>query len=388
MIYLDWAATAIPNKLACKAAIDIIENNFGNPSSIHQFGLNASSIIEECRDSLSKELYCSREKLYFCSSGTEANNIVISSLLQIKTPGSILISPIEHPSIDKSVKNLKKQGWDIIKSPIQKDGLIDAHNFLNSIKEDTLAVFIMAVNNENGAILPIQQISDGIIKINESRTRKIRLHIDAVQSFGRIKIDISKLKPNSLCVSGHKIGSIKGAALLYLSTSIEPIYGGGGQEKNIRSGTENCAAIKSLAVASREYSLNYDINFKNAIFLKSKLLSYLTKKNIPLLPINEIDKINNPDFYSPYIIQCSIPPLPSEVLVRVFNDSGIALSGGSACSANSKEKTSRVSKAIGISDLLADSAIRISTGPQTTMNEIEKLIEVIEKKILPLAKSF
>ncbi len=386
--YLDWAATALPDGESLATAHNSYINHYANPSSIYCMGEEVKKVLEDCRSRFAKIINAEPAHIYFCGSGTEANNLFISSLLLTQTPGSILISAMEHDSVWKPVQSLKKVGWKIIEVPIPKNGIHDPDFFCSYIDDETHAVFLMALSNENGAVQPIEEIANRITVINKERKRKIRLHVDCVQALGKIPLDMKKCNIDSASFSSHKIGAIRGAGALYLKKEIAPIYLGGGQEKGIRSGTENLGAIESFVFAAQKWVGKIQENAKHAAFLKEMIVNRLVAAACVLLPYCEKEELLNPDCFSPYIVQFSLPKLPTEVSIRLLSDNGVYLSGGSACSNNSKEKLSRLSKALKIKPNEISSSLRLSFGPTTTQKEIEHFCFVLEDRLLPLAKRF
>lgn len=386
--YLDWAATARPNPKAVEAAARSYTTHFANPSALYSIGTDAHRAWQEAKRSLAGLLSCEPSQLYGCSSGTEANNLVIAPLLLTQSPGSILISAMEHDAVWQPVHHLKQAGWNIIHAPIPPSGILDPDEFLSLIREDTYAVFLMAVCNENGARQPIQAVADGIEALNRRRNRKIKFHVDGVQAFGKFPLSLNTLPVDSLSVSGHKIGAVRGSGLLFLRKPLLPVYLGGGQENGVRSGTENLGALLSLAVAARETLPLWESRLQAALALKRRLITEMIRMEIPLLPLPDPDLLLNPSLYSPFLLQFALPKLPSEVAIRLFSDHRIFLSGGSACSNRDQAKRLRLSKALRLPEALQPSILRLSVGFTTTEAEIDAFLDCLSATVWPLAKQF
>lgn len=391
MIYLDWAATAPVDPESLAVAADSYSTHTRNPSAIYQSGQAVSMHLLNNRIELAKALHCQADQIVFCSTATEANNIVITSFLN-HTPAEIITSPLEHDSVYQPLQKLKQLGWKVIEAPIDLEGRIDVEKIPDIINKNTVAFFAMDVCNETGTVQPIQEIGMLLEKINRERDRRIHFHSDMVQALGKKEIDLQKMKVDSASFSAHKIGAIRGAAMLYLKKAISPLYGGGGQEKGIRSGTENVGAIDSFIFSSLKTIRQLQENQTHFLSLKRELIegivSLKKKAEIHLLPTEDPTRLLHSDFFSPHLLQIAIPPLPSEVLVRLFDSKGVEISGGSACASNSKKKMKRVSEAMQYDKRIAESTLRISFGNSTTSDEIKKLLQIIEESILDLAKKF
>lgn len=391
MIYLDWAATSLIDPASVEVATVSYLTESQNPSALYQSGQKIAKRIQENRSKLAQALCCQPDQLYFCGSATEANNIVVTSFFNLQ-PASIITSPLEHAAVYHPLQRLKQHGWKIIEAPINSLGQIKREALPSLIEENTVALFAIAACNETGSIEAIKELSMLIATINQNRKRKIHFHSDMVQALGKEKIDLSTLKVDSASFSGHKIGAIRGGALLYLKKPLIPFYDGGGQEKGIRSGTENVGAIESLTFSTIKMIDSLPANQDRYLQLKKRLIEGIfdlkQKGEIYLLPTEDPTLLQNQQYFLPNLLQISIPPLPSEVLVRLFDSKGVELSGGSACSNNSKKKVMRIAQAMKYPDRIAKSTLRISFGPSSTIQEIEALLQIIENEIFPLAKKF
>ena len=350
-----------------------MQNNYANPSSLHSKGLAAEKILKKCRANLAERLKIKAEEIIFTSGGTESNNLALRGIInQHSQRGKHLItSQIEHSSVYELMLQLEDEGWEVDYLEVNKKGIVKINDLKNLIREDTVLVSIMHVNNELGSIQPIKKISE-IIKQNNPLTF---FHVDGVQAFGKIFADLTELKVDLYSISGHKFHAPKGIGALFLKEGIalKPLFYGGGQERALRPGTENTAAIAGLNRALAEITaLNKDNPF-NAKLNKKK--NYFLKK---LKTIKEI-KINSPKNSAPHIINFSLKNIKGETMVHALAEEGIYLSTSSACT--SKNKYSRVLKACGFSEQRNQGALRISLSEQIKQSDIDKVISKIKEKI-------
>ena len=250
--YLDWAATAIPDPDILKKYTEDTTIFYGNPSSLHTPGRNAEKQLIQVRKRFADLLYCCPEQIIFTSGGSEANNMILSSLYLKKRKGDIIISGIEHPSVYESVKQLKLTGFNVKILNTEKNGIVEPVKLLKMINGDTLLISIMTVNNETGVIQPIKEIVKTIRDAEKKTGKKIFFHTDAVQAFGKININPVLWDVDSLSLSAHKIGGPRGTGALYLKKQINFLYKGGGQEMGLKPGTENLAGICGLVYAAEK----------------------------------------------------------------------------------------------------------------------------------------
>lgn len=391
MTYLDSAATALIDKKSLQVAYNEYLLEPFNPSALYQKAQAIAKKIQIQKASFATILNCHHKQLYYTSGATESNNIVISSFLHHKG-GTILISPMEHASVYNPVMALKQFGFTIKELPVTKEAKIDFNAITDYFSEDLIGIFCLFVCNENGAILDIERLGSIIEDENKKRKRKIHFHCDCVQALGKLPIDLNRIKPDSASFCGHKIGAIRGSGLLYLKRPLKPIYDGGGQEDGIRSGTQNIGAMSSFLYSLENATKNIDKNKKEIMALKSHLLKGIKDidldNQVTLLPVNDSNILLDETRFSPYIVQLAIVPLPSEVIVRLFDDNDIALSGGSACASSQRTKALRVSNALKYHTNVANSTIRISFGFYSTIDDVNHFLSVLKEKVLPLAKKF
>jgi cysteine desulfurase len=381
MIYLDWAATALPMRKIHTWASEKAVELFANPSSTHQQGKAARACIEDARETCGKLLNANPKNIYFSSGGSESNNIILTSLLGRTGRGSLVVAGIEHPSVYEPSVMLEKAGFTVKYVKAEKNGVVDPERFAAVVDDDTIMAAVMLVNNETGAVQPVKAISKLIRGKTGSTNRYVHLHCDAVQAFGKIDVSVMDLGIDSLSASGHKLGAPRGAGVLFLKRPLDTIYRGGGQESGLRPGTENLQAIFGLGMAIEKWNSQRAEWVDHARELRVFVLDRISK--IPGAAFFDHEYLAPDTRYSPFIVLASFPPIPGEVLVRVMSDRGFAISTGSACSSRGK-KNLRVLRQMGIADKFAGSAVRISTGPDTRRSDCESFCNALEREVTNL----
>ena len=372
-IYLDNAATtkALPEVTA--AVIDALEKNYANPSSLHNFGLKSEKILKSSRKIVADYLGVRAKEIIFCSGGTESNNLAIRGITEAyKNRGRHLItSPVEHSSVAEIFKALKKESWQVDTVNVDQAGYVDLEHLKTLINDDTLLVSIMQVNNELGTIQPTKEIAE-LIKEENPLTF---FHVDGVQAFGKIYSNLSQWPVELYSVSGHKIHGPKGIGALYLKkgTNLKPLIYGGGQERNLRPGTENVPAIAGLREAVKKLpQLSAAENADNHLAQKKEYLLNSLQK------IGEV-VINSPAAGAPHIINFSLPGIKGETMLHALESQGIYISTGSACS--SKKKGSRIINACGLSKERSESALRISLNRTIRNEDLDYFIKTLKEQI-------
>ncbi len=376
-IYLDWAATAVPDPDIIKASYDCAISTFGNPSSVHQTGQVASAVLEECRTRCAAVLGVKKEEVFFTSGGTESDNIVLLSLLRKPSRGTVLISAIEHPAVLEPAAVLAENGYKVAYLKPAADGIIKPSTLEKALTPDTKLVTIMAVNNETGAIQPVHQLAAAVQNYAKDYGHKIHFHCDAVQGTGKVKLDFADPNIHSWAISAHKIRGPRGAGILVLKNTIQTMARGGGQENGIRPGTENTAAIYGMTLALEKALADLDKNSAHAYKLMDTLLIALGQN--PAYKIIPENRKPGDAHYSPYVLSLAATPIPAEVLARTLDDKGICVGTGSACS-NRKKGQSKTLAAMGVADEVSFSRIRISIGSTTTEKEIEEFIQTLDQE--------
>lgn len=369
IVYLDNSATTKPCEKAVKKALEMMNENFGNPSSLHFCGYTAKKELDSARHSISSFLGCEDNEIYFTPSGTVANHTAILGSVKAKRREGkkIITTLLEHPSVLKHFEALSEQGYDVVYLKPDNNGKINLDELSNIVDENTILVSVMAVNNEVGSIQDISKIK-GIIKDKKS---KAYFHCDAVQAFGKIILKPKKLGVDLMSMSAHKIHGIKGSGALFVNNSVRilPSIVGGGQENGLISGTEAMPAICAFAEAVNDIG-NIQKNFDYV----SSVKNYFIQK------INDIEKVSiiSPEDALPYIINISVEGVPSQVMLNSLSSMGICVSAGSACA---KGHRSDVLTAMGVTPKGIDSAIRISLSKTTTENDMDLLYNGIKETV-------
>ena len=376
-IYLDYAATTPVDPVVLKTMIPYFNKDFGNPSSMHSFGQKSAQALQDSRQVIAKSIGAQDEEIIFTSSATESANLALKgAAFANKHKGShIIISAIEHDCVLNTASWLKKQGFTVTLVPVDQYGLVESKDVEESIKKETILISIMWANNEIGTIQPIEEIGEICSR------KKVLFHTDAAQAFGKIPIDVSKLNIDLLTASSHKIYGSMGAALLYIKrgTLIEPILHGGGQERNLRSSTENLASIVGFAKATEIAMKGMKAENKRLSGLRDRLIEKILK-NIPDVYLN-----GHPEKRLSNNINLRFSYVEGESMMMELDGYGIAVSTGSACS-SPKLEPSHVLLALGLRPEEIHGSIRISLGRWTTEDEIDYLLEVLPKVVKKLRK--
>ncbi len=365
MIYLDNAATTRVSKQVLFEITRVLEEVFGNPSALYSKGIKAEQELFCARKTISETLGCEPSELYFTASGTEANNIAILGAVEARAAwaNEVVVSAFEHPSVQNTARELKAKGF-LVREVKPKNGIIDVQEVASLVNSKTALVSVMRVNNETGAISDIETLA----KLVKETNKRTAVHCDNIQGFLKCDLPLKDKNIDSVSISGHKVGAPKGIGALYLRKgfNIKPIMFGGGQEKGIRSGTENVAFAVGFAKAVEIFDRQK--SFENAIKLKQLANESLAK-------LSDV-KIHSPKQSSPYILNFSVVGYNSETLIHFLEQSEIYVSGGSACS---KGKRSHTLTALGTLDKEIDSALRVSFCDKTTTTDVERLVEEIRK---------
>ena len=370
-IYFDNSATTKPYKEVILEVANSMEEYYGNPSSLHKVGIKAEKKLKEAREVLANSINASKEEIYFTAGGSESNNLIIKGLVK---PGHHVITTIfEHNSVLMTYRELEKSGVRVTYLDVNEEGKISLEELKNAICKDTVLVSIMHVNNEMGAVQDIESIGK-IIKENSSRAK---FHVDAVQSYGKINIDVKKMNIDFLSVSAHKIHGPKGVGFAYIKKGIvlnSLIQGS--QESGFRGGTHNVTGIIGF---NKAVEITFNKRLQNYNYVK-------TLKEHMIEGLKEIDniRINSPsrDDFSPYILNVSFKGVRAEVLLHLLEENNIFVSTGSACSSKSNGVAgSYVIKALGLNKEEVESAIRFSFSEFNTLEEVDTVIEVLKKSL-------
>lgn len=376
MIYLDNAASTPIHKQVLDEMIPFLQDQFGNPSSIHKYGRSSLRAIQNARKQIANLINADSKEILITSGGTESNNTALFGTAQLKKGNEIITSSIEHDAILEPCKILEKQGFEIIHIPVSSNGLVNPKDIENSISSKTCLVSIMFANNEVGTIQPIQEISKICHQSN------VPFHTDAVQAVGKVELDVKKIGIDMLSISSHKINGPKGVGALYIKNGIEiePFIYGGGQESGMRSGTENVASIVGFGKACELAKENMAKNISHLKKLQNKLVTMILKE-IPKVTLNghkEKRIPNNTHF--------TFLGVNGEDLIIKLDENGVAASTGSACSVH-VQKESHVLREMGFSHDQIAGSLRLTVGIQNTESEIEKTVEIL-KNVVKELRSF
>ncbi|RCW66293.1 cysteine desulfurase family protein [Saliterribacillus persicus] len=362
MIYFDNSATTKPDPNVLDSFIKVTQDFYGNPSSMHDLGKNAETLLRKAREQIANLLSVSNDEIIFTSGGTEGNNLAIKGIaLQHQARGKhIITTQVEHPSVLLACEALEELGFQVTYLPVDNYGRISIEELENSITNETILVSVMYVNNEIGTIQPIEEIA-----AITNKYPKLFFHVDAVQAYGKIPINLNIDGIDFSTLSGHKIHGLKGTGLLYIKngTILFPLLHGGGQEMKVRSGTENVAGIVALAKAMRIQLDHLNEDQKSLVEMKSELLRAIEKIDGTV--------VNTPtENAAPHIINFSIPRLKPEVVIHALEEHGIYISTKSACASKSPDKSS-VLVACQKNDEVSRSGLRISLAYSNTLEEIK-----------------
>ena len=379
-VYLDNSATTRCFPEAAKLMYKVMTEDYGNPSSLHQKGVDAEKYVREAKEIIAKNLKVEPKEIYFTSGGTESDNLALMGAAHAnQRAGKHLITTrIEHPAILNTMKELEKQGFQVTYLPVDEQGVVRIADLEAALTDETILVSVMYVNNEIGAIEPIDEIA----RLVHGKNPKIVFHVDAIQAYGKLVIRPKKQGIDLLSVSGHKIHGPKGIGFLYIDekVKIRPLIYGGGQQKDMRSGTENVPGIAGLGVAAKEMYTDHSAKMEYLTGLKDYLIDKASE--LEGVTVNSLKGAEG----APQIVSLSFEGVRSEVLLHALEEKGIYVSSGSACSSN-HPAISGTLKAIGVKKELLDSTLRFSFGMFNKKEEIDYAVDVL-KELLPVLRRF
>lgn len=371
--YLDNSATTVTSQNAAQKALYMMTVEYGNPSSLHKKGLSSELELNRAKEVIADSLSVEADEIYFTSGSTESNNTVLFGVASAKkrSGNKIVTTAIEHSSIMEACKKLESDGFEVVYLSPDADGVIPLSAFEEAVDSNTILVAVMAVNNEIGSIQNIERIG----KIVKRKNADAHFHCDAVQAYGKMVLKPKKWNVDTLCVSSHKVHGPKGVGALYIKKGVRiiPLLYGGEQQKKIRPGTECAPLIAAFGTAVEEFDI-----VKNREHIE-KLNSYLKAE------LNKIDSviINSSDNALPYVLNISVEGIKSETMLHYLEQDEIYVSSSSACA---KGKKSYVLKALGLSEKLIDSSLRISFSKYNTIDDIDAFLASLKKGIETLAK--
>lgn len=380
-IYLDNSATTMVRPEVAKLMYEIMTKDYGNPSSMHIKGVQAERYLREAKEIFAGILKVSEKEIFFTSGGTEGDNMaIIGAALAGRRRGKhIITTVIEHPAVLESCAFLEKNGFEVTYLPVNAAGQVEPDTLKAALRDDTILVSVMYVNNEIGAIEPVSELG----RIIKEYNKDILFHVDAVQAFGKFRIHPYKENIDMLTMSSHKIHGPKGVGAIFIKdkTKIQPIALGGGQQKGMRSGTENVPGIAGMAMAAKELYDKFDEDVNRLYELKEYFVREIT--GIEGATVNGLTGRDS----APHVVSVSFDGITkSEVLLHALEDKGIYISSGSACSSN-KPSLSSTLKAIGVKNDLLYATLRFSFSVFTTKEELEYTINAV-KELLPVLRKY
>lgn len=378
-VYLDNSATTRCSERAKDLMVKVLMEDYGNPSSLHMKGVEAENYIKEAKKKIAKTLKVDEKEILFTSGGTESNNTaLIGAALANKRAGNhIITTSIEHASVSAVTGYLEELGFRVTYLKVDANGIISLEELQEAVCEDTILVSMMMVNNEIGAVEPIEEA----VKIIKAKNPNTLVHVDAIQAYGKYRIFPKKLGIDMISVSGHKIHAPKGTGFLFIKdkTKVKPLIYGGGQQKGMRSGTENVPGVAALGEAAEEIYENFEEKIDHLYQIKQRFVEGVLK--IEGVSVNgKTDRDS-----APQIVSVSIDGVRSEVMLHTLEDRKIYVSAGSACSSN-KPSVSHTLASIGLKNNLLDSTIRFSFSVHTTEEEIDYALEVMNEVVPKLRR--
>ena len=378
--YLDNSATTVCEPGVVEKVVQMMSVVFGNPSAMHNKGVEAENYIKEAKEIIAKTLKVQEKEIIFTSGGTESNNLAIMGCgaANHRMGKHLITTKIEHPSVGNVMKHMEDEGFEVTYLPVDENGIVKLDKLREALRPDTMLVSVMYVNNEVGAVQPIEEIGQ-IVKANN---RSTLFHVDAIQGYGKYRIYPKKMGIDLLSVSGHKIHGPKGIGFLYCDSKvkIKPILFGGGQQRDLRSGTENVPGIVGLAEAAKEIYTDFEEKMERLYDVKAYFVEKLAE--LENVKINGLTGKNS----APHVVSVSFPGVRSEVLLHSLEEREIYASAGSACASN-KPAVSETLKAMNVPKEHLDSTLRFSFSVHTTKEEIDYCIEVL-KGLLPMLRRY
>lgn len=385
-IYLDNSATTRVFPEVAALMSDIYLNDYGNPSSMHHMGVTAEKRMTEAADTLADILKVNRKELIFTSCGSESDNLAIIGAAEaaVRSGKHVITTAIEHPGVSEAFAHLKEKGFEVTVLPVDGCGRVRPDDLEAAVREDTTLVSVMHVNNEIGSVQPVEELARRIKKKNPNTL----FHVDAVQSFGKELLRPKRMGIDLLSASGHKIHGPKGVGLLYIrdGVRVNNLIFGGGQQRGLRSGTENVAGIAGMALAAKMLYDELDRDTQRLFAMKKAFIERISA--VPGVQINGIRDIHDlsPEETAPHIISLSVKDIRAEVLLHALEEKGIYVSAGSACASN-RPHISETLKAIGLDRNLLDSTIRLSMSVMTTEEDMAAAAAALEE-LIPFLSRF
>lgn len=377
--YLDNSATTRCHKEVADLVYKIMTEDYGNPSAMHLKGVEAEKYVKEAKERIGKILKVSEKEIFFTSGGTESNNLALvgAAMANRRVGNRIITTAVEHPAVGEPMRFLQEQGFDLVILPVDETGVVKLDVLEEALTPDTILVSTMYVNNEIGAVQPVEEIG----KMIHEKCPKALYHVDAIQGFGKYKIYPKKLGIDLLSVSGHKIHGPKGVGFLYINekAKVQPQILGGGQQSGMRSGTDNVPGIAGLGLAAEKCYENFDEKIAHLYELKERLAKGLSQLEDVTINGMAIDQ------GAPQIVSASFLGVRSEVLLHTLEERGVYISAGSACSSH-KRAGSPTLTAMGMKKSQMETTVRFSFSEDTTEEEIDYCLKVLEEVLAMLRK--
>lgn len=368
-VYLDHNSTTALHPQVLEAMLPFMTAQHGNPTSRHVYGRNARDAVEHARTQVAQSVGVQASQVVFTASGTEANNFAIRGITGNLTPSQLLISSIEHPCVTRPALALQTSGWLVNKIKVDQHGQLDLEHLSQWLQQPTGLISVMLANNETGSLQPLEAIAA------MAKQHKAYVHTDAVQALGKVTVDFPALGVHAMTLSSHKIGGPLGAGALVLDkrVDIQPLLLGGGQEKGLRSGTENIAAIVGFGAACAIAQQQLAAYQTHTALLRNQLEAGLHQLKAAVFGAESTLRLPNTSFFA-------IPHIEGETLVTALDKAGFAVASGSACSSDSTEP-SHVLLAMGVDEELARGAVRVSVSAHNTAQQIETFLTTLAQEV-------
>ena len=380
--YFDNSATTRCYPQVAEIVVKTMTEDFGNPSAMHQKGVEAEKYVRESAKILAGLLKVNEKEIIFTSGGTESNNLALfgGADANKRSGNHIITTSVEHAAVGQPVERLEKMGYEVTVVPVDHRGVVRLDALEKALRPDTILVSTMYVNNEVGAVMPVEEIA----KLVHEKSPKALYHVDAIQAFGKYRIYPKKIGIDMLSVSSHKIHGPKGVGFLYINekAKVQPQILGGGQQKGMRSGTDNVPGIAGLGAAAADCYKDFEEKQKKLRALRNYFIEEVEK-----LPDIQVNGPKEEEKAAPQIVSVSFRGVRSEVLLHALEERGIYVSSGSACSSNKKLPVSAVLKEIHLESDLLDSTLRFSFCNETTKEELDYCLENL-KELLPVLRKY
>ena len=374
--YFDNSATTPVYPEVRDLVVKLMEEDYGNPSSLHLKGVKAAGYIKDARERLARLMKVQPKEIVFTSGGTESNNMALigGALANRRAGNKIITTSVEHASVGSTVDFLKDMGFEVVRIGVDSRGLIDEQQLIDAVDDDTIIVSVMYVNNEIGAVMPIQDL----VKRVKEKNPSVLIHVDAIQAFGKYTIYPGRMGIDMMSISSHKFHGPKGAGALYIRdrVKVKPIIYGGGQQSGMRSGTENVPGIAGMVLAAEMTYNDLDAKVEHMRQLKEHLIGELT----------QIEDVYSNSGDAPHIASITFKGVRSEVMLHALEERGVYVSSGSACSSN-KHSVSSTLKSIGLPQEKLESTLRFSLSPENTMDQVDYAVDCC-KELLPVLRRY